>query len=297
MSSSEPAARATDLIHSLSLRRVVSLLKTVLVVRLLNAVLYVTRLDRSYPRFPCTFIDQFITRREQHIINILLTIVPEELYQPTNANVPVGTTAGRLCILSNASSDLRGTTGGSASTNMTLPLMPVPTRVSPMVHLTNCISHRSVDVEIANAMNRAGSELDDTSSRILGHQPLVSDSVYSSVIRRSLSISDPSSIPAGQNMFPGTLPGVRLSGMLSERLRFSIMNRPLSMDTMTAVPDPIPADMERLQRMRSADSYPGKFPISEGLEFSSLATAVPRANQAGSETAAERAVVRPFTDV
>ncbi|PWY88529.1 hypothetical protein BO70DRAFT_378000 [Aspergillus heteromorphus CBS 117.55] len=276
MSSNEPAIKAAILIDSLSLRRVVSLLQTLLTIKFLHAVLDVFRVDRTTEEYPNSRIAQTLERKEQHLINILLILVPEELYLPGPISLShPGGSAGRRCILSNTSSDLLPTTRGSASTNMTLPLMPVPTRVSPMVHLSNCISHRSVDVEIANAaVLGPGTEFEDTGAQRLGHRPLVSDSVYSSVIRRSLSISGPSSISASQRQ--SLLSGMRLSGLMSE-----------------VSAGPVVVDIEKLQRSRSADSYPGKFPISEGLEFSALASAAPRVNQGGSETAVVRASVRP----
>ncbi|OOF95082.1 hypothetical protein ASPCADRAFT_130634 [Aspergillus carbonarius ITEM 5010] len=280
-----PAPRAS-ILNAINLRKVLSLLGTLLTIKLLNVLASLTGVSRSSARFPNSYVGQAISHREHRIIHILLTIVPES----TLLNDRLSTT-GRP-----SSADMRPITADSApSSSLAIPLMPVPSRV---VRLSNCVTSRSMDLAIAGR----GTEHDDQTSaqasvHFLGHQPLASDSVYSSIVRRSLSLSDPHSNSSSQRQ--SMLPGVRFSGFMSERLRFSIMSRPWSMDTVLAdesQPDQVTLDMEQLQQTRSADSYPGRFPISDGLELSSLATAQCATNDTA-KVEEVRTSVRPFTDV
>ncbi|PWY95215.1 hypothetical protein BO94DRAFT_581554 [Aspergillus sclerotioniger CBS 115572] len=276
-----PSAPRASILNAINLRKILSLLRALLTIKLLNVLASLTGVRRNSARFPTSYVGQAISYREQHIINILLTIVPES----TLLNDSLSSTA-----------DMRPTTADSApSSGLAIPLMPVPSRV---VRLSNCVTSRSMDLAVAGR----GREHDDHTSaqasvHFLGHQPLASDSVYSSVVRRSLSLSDPHSNSSSQRQ--SMLPGVRFSGFMSERLRFSIMSRPWSMDTVLAdesQPDQVTLDMEQLQQTRSADSYPGRFPISDGLELSSLATAQCATNDTA-KVEEVRTSVRPFTDV
>lgn len=48
--------------------------------------------------------------------------------------------------------------------------------------------------------------------------------------------------------------------------------------------------MSRRSKIRSTESYPGKFPVSDGLEYSNLATASLNFRERGTTS------VRPFSD-
>ncbi|GKZ22609.1 hypothetical protein AbraIFM66951_011492 [Aspergillus brasiliensis] len=286
MSAKKHPAPRDPILNTINIRTVLALLGTLLTIKLLNLLARLTGLRRTSPRYPYSYVGQAISRKEQHIIQILLEIIPES----TSLNASLPSNAGFSSV------DDRPTTADSApSSSLVIPLMPVPSRI---VQLSHSAPTRSLELAIAD---RDRGFDDHTSSRasvhFLSHQPLASDSVYSSIIRRSLSLSDPHSNCSSQHQ--SMLPGVRLSGFMSDRLRFSILSRPWSMDSVLAdesQPEPVTLDMAQLQQTRTADSYPGPFPISDGLEPSSLATAQ-CANNGTSEATVVRTSVRPFTDV
>ncbi|KAL4949731.1 hypothetical protein BDW69DRAFT_188027 [Aspergillus filifer] len=76
---------------------------------------------------------------------------------------------------------------------------------------------------------------------------------------------------------------------------FSAVNHPYSIDSLVAESPRFDRSMIELNehvQQKSADSFPGEFPISEGLEFSALATA-----QHHSRIPFIRTSVRPFSDL
>lgn len=86
----------------------------------------------------------------------------------------------------------------------------------------------------------------------------------------------------------------------TQQRRVSFTNRQQQMSVDESDPDhdldivnayPVDDDEEELRRVRSAESYPGKFPVSDGLELCALASAPFYRIGKGS------ASVRPFSDV
>ena len=86
----------------------------------------------------------------------------------------------------------------------------------------------------------------------------------------------------------------------TQQRRVSFTNRQQQMSVDESDPDhaldivnayPVDDDEEELRRVRSAESYPGKFPVSDGLELCALASAPFYRIGEGSTS------VRPFSDV
>lgn len=86
----------------------------------------------------------------------------------------------------------------------------------------------------------------------------------------------------------------------TQQRRVSFTNRQQQMSVDECDPDhdldianayPVDDDEEELRRVRSAESYPGKFPVSDGLELCALASAPFYRIGKGSTS------VRPFSDV
>lgn len=86
----------------------------------------------------------------------------------------------------------------------------------------------------------------------------------------------------------------------TQQQRVSFTNRQQQMSVDESDPDhdldivnayPVDDDEEELRRVRSAESYPGKFPVSDGLELCALASAPFYKIGKGSTS------VRPFSDV
>ncbi|RAL08121.1 uncharacterized protein BO97DRAFT_446403 [Aspergillus homomorphus CBS 101889] len=114
----------------------------------------------------------------------------------------------------------------------------------------------------------------------LVYPPRVSDSIYSATLRRSVSLGS-------EHRQSTVLPHIRYSGFMTERLRFSVLSQPWSVASVAATDneaaqqrgEPVVVEEigdDRLQPACSVDTFPGQFPISDGVELSWLATASQR---------------------
>jgi hypothetical protein len=134
------------------------------------------------------------------------------------------------------------------------------------------------------------------------HPARVSDSIYSS-IGRSLSVSNVQSVSSGPRQCK-VVPAAQYKKIVSEKEpQFSFVSQPWSVDSLVAESSRIDRSALEIsehpnehinehRHLKSADSFPGEFPISEGLEYSSLATA-----KHHSRIPSVRTSVRPFSDL
>ncbi|BCS20682.1 uncharacterized protein APUU_21114A [Aspergillus puulaauensis] len=121
-----------------------------------------------------------------------------------------------------------------------------------------------------------------------------SGSVYSS-LERSLSASNVHSVAPGPRQCK-IVSAAQYTKIVSEREpQFSDVSQPYSIDSLVADSariDRSALEMNTYRQLKSADSFPGEFPISEGLEYSSLATAKHHSRMPSIRTS-----VRPFSDL
>lgn len=121
-----------------------------------------------------------------------------------------------------------------------------------------------------------------------------SGSVYSS-LERSLSASNVNSVASGPRQCK-IVSAAQYTKIVSEREpQFSVASQPYSIDSLVADStriDRSALEMNTHRQLKSADSFPGEFPISEGLEYSSLATAKHHSRMPSIRTS-----VRPFSDL
>jgi hypothetical protein len=121
-----------------------------------------------------------------------------------------------------------------------------------------------------------------------------SGSVYSS-LERSLSASNVHSVASGPRQCQ-IVSAAQYTKIVSEREpQFSVVSQPYSIDSLVADSariDRSALEMNAHRQLKSADSFPGEFPISEGLEYSSLATAKHHSRMPSIRTS-----VRPFSDL
>ncbi|KAL5343776.1 hypothetical protein BJX70DRAFT_122334 [Aspergillus crustosus] len=121
-----------------------------------------------------------------------------------------------------------------------------------------------------------------------------SDSVYSSV-GRSLSASNMhsnTSVPRQCKVVSAAQYTKIVSG---GEPQFSLVGHPYSIDSLVAEStrvDRSALEINEHHQMKSADSFPGRFPISEGIEYSALATAKHHTRMPSIRTS-----VRPFSDL
>jgi hypothetical protein len=100
------------------------------------------------------------------------------------------------------------------------------------------------------------------------------------------------------------VPAAQYKKIVSEKEpQFSFVSQPWSIDSLVAESSRIDRSALEIsehpnehinehRHLKSADSFPGEFPISEGLEYSSLATA-----KHHSRIPSVRTSVRPFSDL
>ncbi|KAL4872982.1 hypothetical protein BDV12DRAFT_114920 [Aspergillus spectabilis] len=121
-----------------------------------------------------------------------------------------------------------------------------------------------------------------------------SDSVYSSV-GRSLSASNLHSVTSVPRQCKIVSAAQYTKIVSGGEPQFSLVGHPCSIDSL--VDESTRLDRSALEinehhQMKSADSFPGKFPITEGLDYSALATAKHHTRMPSIRTS-----VRPFSDL
>ncbi|KAL4979190.1 hypothetical protein BDW66DRAFT_157708 [Aspergillus desertorum] len=123
------------------------------------------------------------------------------------------------------------------------------------------------------------------------------ESSYSS-LGRSLSVSNMNSVTSIPRLCK-VVSATQYTKIITERQsQFDFRNYPYSIDSMVTETPRIDRSALELSdrvdehRRKSADSFPGEFPVSEGLDYSSLATA-----KHHTRIPSIRTSVRPFSDL
>ncbi|CBF85874.1 predicted protein [Aspergillus nidulans FGSC A4] len=123
------------------------------------------------------------------------------------------------------------------------------------------------------------------------------ESSYSS-LGRSLSVSNMNSVTSIPRQYK-IVSAAQYTKIIAERQpQFSFLNYPYSIDSLVAEGPRLDRSALELDehaneyKRMSADSFPGEFPVSEGLEYSSLATA-----KHHTRIPSIRTSVRPFSDL
>lgn len=261
-----------------------------LYLKLLRAIISLCSCGR-----PSASISRAVQRTEQRIVDAFFSVIPEVRSHSEDATPqmdvvgtsPLGNAEGY------SSSDNERSTasfhhvsigGGGAivkNTSPNSPLMQVSSSISPAVRMSQGFSDRSAgrSMELVNSTSGSGALAFTTVA--------TSGSNYSGDLRRSAS--------AGKG--PSNMSG-NTDAMISASL-FKLIDTPgfssASRQSNERASEPqvnkTPLDVEGLNRSRSVESYPGKFPASDGVEFSSLATASHQMRGRGTTS------VRPFSEV
>jgi hypothetical protein len=284
---------------AISLAQALSLVGALFTLKLLHAVALVFRIKQA-GRNP---VRRAIHRKEQQIVQIFLSSIPESYYVPIMGNffsndLPLTSIATNSTSIQQSQSqrptnvavaEAPSTTAERTSSNQNSLLMQVSSSIEPAVRM----SQKLVDRE-AELAKKSESGMDSMAPGA------GSDSLYSnSTIKGSTSFRRIYSHSSGtQQAMAGS--AAQYAKLVSGRPRFSTASRPTSVESTDgqqprladdSVNDQTLLEMETLQATHSVESFPGKFPISDGLEFSSLATAPHHITGRGTTS------VRPFSDV
>ncbi|GIK03051.1 hypothetical protein Aspvir_007117 [Aspergillus viridinutans] len=280
---------------AISLAQALKLVGALLTLKILHAVALVFRIEQAAARNP---VQRAIHRRERQIVQIFLSSIPESYYVPIIGNffsndLPLTSIATNSISIQQSQRPTNPAEAQSTertSSNQNSLLMQVSSSIEPAVRMSQGL----VDREAELAKNKSESGMDSMIPAA------GSDSLYSNTtIKRSTSVRRMYSRSSSmQKAMAGS--AAQYAKLVSGRPQFSTTSRPMSMES-TDGQQPRPTDdsaddqalleMETLRATHSVESFPGKFPISDGLEFSSLATAPHHIRGRGTTS------VRPFSDV
>ncbi|RMJ22334.1 hypothetical protein PHISP_06798 [Aspergillus sp. HF37] len=249
---------------------------------------------------PSATISRAVQRTEQRIMNVLLTTTPGAYRQPgaeipqTHAvrNSTSRDAAGYTVAVSERSSasihHVPIADGGVVVKNNTpnSPLMQVSSSICPALQMSQDFSDRSPDrsMDLVNTNSGSG-------ALVLSGQA-ISSSEYTGNPRRSGSIGNSQSISSSG--MDAMVSASQFSGIVNTPNFSSVSKQTFANESARASEpqvDNTPLDVEGLNRSRSVESYPGRFPASDGAGFSSLATASPQMRGRGTTS------VRPFSEV
>ncbi|KAI9932823.1 hypothetical protein ASPWEDRAFT_208317 [Aspergillus wentii DTO 134E9] len=263
---------------TISFRKTASLVGALASLKALHAVVFVFKVKPES-------VQHAISRKEHRIVDISLSAIPDSLYRLKNeidfaastegAHAPNNTPSECGCM------DIKATTTeeDKPSSCFHSPIMQVSSSISPAIRMSQCILTPSADRPMESIpANTTGHAIDPVQ--------IASESVYSPVVRRSetegVIQSESSGLPENTPIIPSQYVQI-VPYSQSRRSSLDFTELQLSNDSR--------ARMKDLHSIRSVESYPGKFPVSDGLEFSSLASAQHRLRGRGTTS------VRPFSDM
>ncbi|KAG2027375.1 hypothetical protein GB937_001118 [Aspergillus fischeri] len=279
---------------AISLAQALKLIGALLTLKMLHAVALVFRIEQAAAWHP---VRGAIHRREQQIVRIFLSSIPESYYVPVIGNffsndLPLTSIATNSISIQQSHRPTNAVEAESTertSSNQNSLLMQVSSSIEPAVRMSQGLVDR--EAELAKKKSESGM---DSMIPAAG-----SDSLYSNTTIKSTSVRRMYSRSSSmQQHMAGS--AAQYAKLVSGRPQFSTTSRPMSMEstdgqqprvTDDSVNDQTLLEMETLRATHSVESFPGKFPISDGLEFSSLATAPHHIRGRGTTS------VRPFSDV
>ncbi|RHZ43945.1 uncharacterized protein CDV56_100503 [Aspergillus thermomutatus] len=282
---------------AISLAQALKLVGALFTLKILHAAALVFRIDEQEPQNP---VRGAIHRREQQIVQIFLSSIPESYYVPilgnffsndlpltsiaTNTNSNSIQQSGRPTNVAEVQSTER------TSSQQNSLLMQVSSSIEPAVRMSQALVEREPELTKTKSESAV-----DSMIPVAGSESLYSNTTMkrSTSVRRMYSRSS-----SMQQAMAGS--AAQYVKLVPGRPHFSIASGPMSMESTDGQQPRLTDDsannqtlleMETLQATHSVESFPGKFPISDGLEFSSLATAPHHISGRGTTS------VRPFSDV
>ncbi|KAL4778149.1 hypothetical protein BJX76DRAFT_352830 [Aspergillus varians] len=296
----EPVARNVNVSNSFALVRAVVELR---VLQTTTAILRITRTNPVSISDPNSTICRAIDRREQRIATIVDSMAKDDFEETLRAiapqvQVPAQVLRRRDLSPSELLEALSDAEEASHGDQRSLRLSSAVSSASTPKRNT-LVSEDAAPVVDGNVRtgqeDTFGDERKRVPSGLSSSIPTpTSGSVYSS-LGRSLSVGNMNSVVSVPRQCK-VVSAAQYTRIVSEREpQFSIASDPYSIDSLVAEcsrVDRSAIEINTHRQMKSADSFPGEFPISEGLEYSSLASA-----KHHSRIPSIRTSVRPFSDL
>ncbi|RJE19881.1 hypothetical protein PHISCL_07772 [Aspergillus sclerotialis] len=283
-----------------SLWQVLSLIVNLLYLKLLDGIDLIGVYTCTGPH-PC--LTRAINRTEERIIYHFLTMIPDSSYKPRvrvtrHVYYPDAVEGVVGNCEPNASPVLQSSTAnnqaGARNSGNLSPLMEVSPSISPAVRMSQGFPDES---------NHLSTDLVQTDS---GTVDSMLPTTSSSGSHYSFNAAAPRSRSPERNHSDVTtanhalIPASQFSNMVGTP-DFSSPSRRSIAEDGNQIGDRLPRpksqvdklaeETGKLHRTQSAESYPGKFPVSDGLEYSSLASALHQMRGRGTTS------VRPLSDV
>ncbi|KAL4920013.1 hypothetical protein BDW62DRAFT_30076 [Aspergillus aurantiobrunneus] len=305
----DPFARNVNFSNSFAL------MKAVLELRALQATTSVLRFARTNPVSiydPDSTIRRAIGRRERRITNIVDSMVKNEFEEDTDEIAPPVRTPAQ--VLPPQGLPRRDLPQRDLSPSEVLEALEtaeerkggesflrVSSSVSPSASISELDTLHSedaipvVDENVRGGIEGISGREGTKASAFSSSLPTPgSDSAYSS-LGRSLSASNMQSVTSIPRQCK-VVSAAQYTKIISEREpQFGVINHPYSIDSLVAESsrfDRCALEIHEHCQIPSADSFPGEFPVSQGLEYSSLATAKHHTRMPSIRTS-----VRPFSDL
>ncbi|KAB8236177.1 hypothetical protein ETB97_006657 [Aspergillus alliaceus] len=279
----EPALPPNNPI-TISTGQILSLLGALIALKFFQAVTYIFRLDKSRKRLLRSPVARAIVRKEQLIIDIFLSIMPEGVFRSPASSATIELTPlSSMDVNRNVPED-----DDRTSSDVQSPLIHTAPGMPTALRLWQCGSGcGGLKLFTMNPQN-PGLPL-PTSKGNTVRLYRASDGVEG----KSIGVIHTWSPSANQESILALNQGSAASRV--ERQQFSPIVRPWSVDSAAL---PLTNDSHAILEMeegaktsRSAESFPGKFPISEGSDAQNLST-MPQCMRGRGVTS-----VRPFSDL
>lgn len=282
-----------------------SLMRAVVELKVLQATKYMVHISRANSLSASdrkSTIRRAIDRRERRIADIVYSMTNDDFEEgvcevASQVHLPLQTLPQRILSPSEILEALE-TAEEAASEDEVVLQGPSSPASSVRIQNTNTSVIEEINENVRNGVEGVDG-VDGEGTRVPSDLSSFlptpgSDSVYSS-LERSLSASNVHSVASGPRQCQ-IVSAAQYTKIVSEREpQFSVVSQPYSIDSLVADSariDRSALEMNTHRQLKSADSFPGEFPISEGLEYSSLATAKHHSRMPSIRTS-----VRPFSDL
>ncbi|KAL3479896.1 hypothetical protein BJX99DRAFT_54033 [Aspergillus californicus] len=277
-----------------------ALMRAVVELRFLQTTTAILRITRTNPvsiSDPKASIRRAIDRREHRISAIINRMTKED---PLRSNGSVKSRLLVQCVLS-PSEILENMAAAEDDAGQDEEFLHISlSDESTSIPKLNILASEEAAAGRVDGDMKSGKKgiVGDENGRLPGQSPVspppTDDSVYSS-LGRSLSANNVQSVDSGSRQCM-VVSAAQYTKIVAEREpQFTLLSQPYSIDSLVAKSarlDRSALEINEHHQQKSADSFPGEFPVSEGLEFSALATA-----KHHSRVPSIRTSVRPFSDL
>ncbi|KAE8379690.1 hypothetical protein BDV26DRAFT_303488 [Aspergillus bertholletiae] len=258
-----------------------SLLRALITLKLLHAIAFLFRLDKSRKRPLKSPVTRAVVRREQLIIDVFLSVMPESVFR--SPTVPDGIEMAQFPSVDGPADE------GWASSDVQSPLIHTSPGIPTVLRRWQCGSSRSVEPLPSSPTLPESAHVasESSSAQQLLLRPSEDDE------RRNLSVTHAGSL--GINQESASTLNPEYAAFKAERQQLSAGGRPWPVDSVgLPLTDSSRAILEMGEGTRpsqSAESYLGRFSISE-WSYGNTVSMAPYCMTGRNATS-----VRPFSDL